>query len=200
MRILVIAEDYRRDQYLLKPILQAMLVKLGKPRAKIGFCRQPAIQGVSQALNWDMLAKVIDQHRGMIDLFLLCVDRDGNPNRRTVLNELEQKAVPWLSTTQVLLAENAWQEVEVWALAGQADLPPAWQWHTIRQEPHPKELYFDPYRNQRSNLPLGDIPQLKALGQEAGRRYDRIRQLCPEDIQQLEQRIATQIQDRESHG
>ncbi|MGA1265379.1 MAG: hypothetical protein ACO331_15990 [Prochlorothrix sp.] len=193
MRILVIAEDYRRDQYILKPILAAMLAKLGKPKAKIEFCRQPAIQGISQALNGEMLAKVIDQHRGMVDLFLLCVDRDGNPNRRSLLDTLEHHTTDFLQPTQQLLAENAWQELEVWALAGQMDLPAEWQWQAVRQEPHPKETYFYPYLAQRSDLPLGDIPKLKHLGQEAGRRYDRVRQLCPEDVQHLESRIAAQI-------
>ena len=36
MNVLIIPEDFRKDQYILKPILEAMLAAVGKPQAKVG--------------------------------------------------------------------------------------------------------------------------------------------------------------------
>lgn len=87
----------------------------------------------------------------------------------------------------IFIAENAWQEIEVWVLAGH-NLPNNWNWQTIRQEIHPKETYFEPFAKQRNVL---DTPGegRKPLAEEAAKRYERIYQLCPEDIQNLEARI-----------
>ena len=49
------------------------------------------------------------------------------------------------------LAENAWQEVEVWVLAGH-DLPSDWVWNAVREEPNPKEIYFEPFAKLRNVL------------------------------------------------
>jgi hypothetical protein len=90
-----------------------------------------------------------------------------------------------------LVAQNAWQETEAWVLAGQ-DLPKEYNWQEIRQEIHPKATYFLPFAQQRNLL---DTPGegRKSLAEEAARQYDRIRQLCPEDIVNLETRINTWI-------
>ena len=77
MNILVIPEDFRKDQYMLKPIISAMLAKLEKPRAKVKVCQDPLLGGVSEALKWERIEEIIDQYRGMFNLFLLCLDRDG---------------------------------------------------------------------------------------------------------------------------
>ena len=89
-------------------------------------------------------------------------------------------------------AENAWQEIEVWVLAGH-DLPSDWNWQVIRDEVNPKETYFLPFATQRKLL---DAPGegRKTLAEEAARRYDRIRQLCPEDIADLEDRVRSFVE------
>lgn len=58
----------------------------------------------------------------------------------------------------------------------------------IRTEINPKEEYFDALAQQLGllNEPGGGR---KTLGIEAARRYTRIRQLCPEDVGRLEDRI-----------
>jgi hypothetical protein len=68
------------------------------------------------------------------------------------------------------------------------DLPRYWQWDAIRAEVDLKETYFEPFAAQRG---LADTPGggRKQLAREAAHRYTRIRQLCPEDIGALEQRI-----------
>src|SRR5205085_10740520 len=83
LRVLVIPEDFRKDQYVLKPIIEAMMHAAGRPQAKVRVCRDPLLRGVAQALHWQRIAEIIERYAGMTDLFLLCVDRDGDAGRRT---------------------------------------------------------------------------------------------------------------------
>src|SRR5262245_59330911 len=150
MRILVIPEDYVKDQYILEPIISAMLHELGRPHAKVRVCRDPRLHGISEALNWEYIAPIISRYQGMTDLFLLCVDRDGNEDRHASLTSIEQRAEELIGSRK-FLAEHAWQEIEVWALAGH-NLPRGWFWDAIRSETHPKEQYFAPFARQRGLL------------------------------------------------
>lgn len=183
MRVLIIPEDFRKDQYMLKPIINAMFSKLGKAQAKIEVCKDPLLGGINEALKWENLEKIIKRYP-MVDLFLLCVDRDGKNGRKDKLKEIENNAKKILKNKQIFIGENAWQEIEVWVLAGH-DLPNNWNWQEIRQEIHPKEMYFEPFAQQRK---LIDTPGegRKQLAEEAAKRYDRISQLCAEDIGNLE--------------
>ena len=191
MRVVIIPEDFRNDQYILKLLVEAMLTAAGRPRALVTVCRDPVIRGVDQALDRDVLAQILERYSGMTDLFLLCVDRDGVASRRHALEALEVHAAGLLNPGQVLLGENAWQELEVWILAGQIDL--SWDWKAIRAEVHPKEKYYGPYAHRR-----GVSEQVgggrKILAEEAARRYQRVRSLCPEDVRRLEARITRWIQ------
>ncbi|HLO47649.1 MAG TPA: hypothetical protein VK211_04435 [Kamptonema sp.] len=193
MNVLVIPEDFRKDQYMLKPIIKAMMKALGKSRAKVEICQDPLLGGISEASKWENIEAIINQYR-MVDLFLLCVDRDGKEGRKKALENIENQASKILTDRQLFLAENAWQEIEVWVLAGQ-NLPKEYNWQKIREEINPKETYFVPFAQQRNLL---DTPGegRKPLAEEAAQRYNRIRQLCPEDIVNLENRINTWIEEK----
>lgn len=95
-------------------------------------------------------------------------------------------------TDRVFLAETAWQEVEVWALAGATDLPKSWRWQEIRAELDPKERYFQVYAQSRG-LAGGPYDGREVLGREAASRYARVRKLCPEDVERLETRVSTRL-------
>jgi len=187
MNVLVIPEDFRKDQYMLKPIVRAMMKALGKPKATVEVCQDPLLGGIGEALKWERIEEILELNKGMVDLFLLCVDRDGNDNRKQRLTQLEEQAAEFLKDDRLFLAENAWQEIEVWVLAGH-DLPKTWNWQTIRAEIHPKEQYFELFANQRG---LANSPGQgrKLLAEEAAQRYSRIRSLCREDLVDLEDRI-----------
>lgn len=176
---------------MLKPIFMAMMKEVGKPNARVRVCQDPLLGGVSEALKWERIQEIIERYKGMVNLFLLCVDRDGKEGRKGVLTSIEQQAANILTGGRLLLAENAWQEIEVWVLAGH-NLPSGWNWQVIRDEVNPKETYFLPFAEQRNLL---DAPGegRKTLAEEAARRYDRIRQLCPEDIAELEDRVRSFI-------
>jgi hypothetical protein len=191
MNVLVIPEDFRKDQYMLKPIIEAMMREVGKPQARVRVCQDPLLGGIAQALKWERIEEIINRYKGMVNLFLLCVDRDGKAERKASLEKIEKQAANILTTGRLLLAENAWQEIEVWVLAGH-NLPADWNWQVIRREVHPKENYFLPFAEMRSLL---DEPGegRKTLAEEAAQRYRRIRQLCPEDVVVLENRVCSWI-------
>jgi hypothetical protein len=115
------------------------------------------------------------------------VDRDGNQHRRRGLTQLEQRAAEHLGDRAILLAENAWQEIEVWALAGQV-LPKDWKWQEIRAEPHSKEAYFEPLAKKRGLLNEPGAGRT-TMGKEAATSYARVRSRCKEDVATLENRL-----------
>lgn len=188
MKVLVIPEDFRKDQYVLKPIIEAMFAEIGC-HARVIVCQDPLLGGISEALKKENLALVFDRYQGMIDLFLLVVDRDGLPGRRDALDERECWAKGILPGNVLLLGENAWQEVEVWALAGH-DLPNEWTWADVRTDANSKEQYFTPFARSRG-LQSAPYEGRGVLAKEAAGRYRRIRQLCPEDVGALERRVRT---------
>jgi hypothetical protein len=187
MNVMIIPEDFRLDQFILQPIIVAMLADLGKPRAKVEVCLDPLLGGIDRALDPGELAEIIVS-RPMIDLFLLCVDRDLEEGRRAKLNNLETALQPKVKRQGgAFLAENAWQEIEVWTIAGH-DLLPGWQWADIRAERDPKERYFEALA-QKHGLHGHDDGGRKILGAAAARRYARIHQRCPEDVRVLHERV-----------
>ncbi len=190
MNVLVIPEDFRKDQYVLKPIVAAMLDSIGV-KARVEVCQDPLLGGVTEALKWERIEDIIEQYSWKVQLFLLCVDRDSDPHRRSALDSLERKAAQILPVSKRLLAENAWQEIEVWVLAGH-NLPAEWTWVAIRAERDAKEIYYLPFARSRGMMDTPGEGRRK-LAEEAARRYSRVRQLCPEDIGALEERIRAQL-------
>jgi len=75
---------------------------------------------------------------------------------------------------------------------GHAGSPQARERADIRNERDAKEHYYDPYVDQRGlrSAPYGGRA---ILAEEAARRYERLRQLCPEDIGALHDAIAKVI-------
>jgi hypothetical protein len=187
MNVLVIPEDFRKDQFVVKPIVRRIFKAVGKSNANVRVCLDPLLGGVGEALKWRRIEDILDRYRGDVNIFLLLVDRDGEEGRRQALDKLEEKAGALLGGGKLFLAENAWQEMEVWALAGQV-LPKGWNWQAIRAELHPKETYFEPLANQRG---LTDEPGegRTTMGREAAANYSRVRSRCKEDIQVLESRL-----------
>jgi len=187
VNVLIIPEDFRKDQFVLKPIIERMFAEIGKPRAKVLMCVDPLLGGIDQATDWERIQDILEMYP-MVDIFLLLVDRDGVKTRRKALDGLEAKSEAILAEDRVLLAENAWQEIEVWALAGQ-DLPKKWKWADIRREVHPKETYFVPWASKRSLL---DEPGQgrTTMGREAAANYKRILSRCKEDLESLQTRLS----------
>lgn len=189
MRVLVIPEDHRKDQYILNPLLSRLLKALGKPRAQVRVCQDPCLGGAGEAMKSRRIQEIVEQYRGMTDIFILCVDRDGKQGRRTRLDQIEEK---FAETDHIFVAVNAWEEIETWVLAGVENLPQGWKWRDVRAEIHVKEKYFDKFVAQRD---LVDSPGRgrKILGEEASRRISAIRNKCPQDFDDMAQRLKNEI-------
>ena len=182
MKVLIIPEDVGNDQYILKPLFEKLLSSIGKPHARVRIC-QVRLGGIGEAMKSNRIKEIVRRYDAMTDVFVLCVDRDGNTGRRQRLDDIEDK----FKVGRHFLAENAWQELETWVLAG-LELPRDWSWSDIRAEVHVKEIYFDALAKDRS---VADGPGRgrKVLGEEAARRIQVIRQKCPE-FNALAERLA----------
>ena len=183
MNVLVIPEDFRKDQYILKPLFERLFTAFGRRSAKIRVCQDPLLGGIGEAMKAERIAEIVSRYEGMTHIFILCVDRDGEVGRRQGLDSLEGE----FGSDRTFVAENAWEELETWALAG-LDLPKGWRWADVRAEVHVKERYFEPLAAQRG---VADGPGggREALGKEAARNVRAIRQKCPEDFDALAQRL-----------
>lgn len=186
MNVLVIAEDFRNDEFVLAPIIGAMMSYLGKPKPTIRVCKDPLIGGYAQATDSDILAEVIGRYKWWVDVFILAVDRDGIEGRRNRLDALEKEASTQLQAGRLFLAAHAVEEIEAWVLAG-LDLPKDWSWKDVRACVSVKEDYFEKLAAQRG---LSDrlAGGRKTLAEEAARSYKSIRTKCPE-VAELEARI-----------
>ena len=120
MNVLIIPEDHIRDGLLLKPLFEKLFSELGRPKTSIRICDRPRLRGIGDALNLTVLREIVDAYR-MVQFFILCVDRDGDKNRRARLDRIEKI----FAGPRLFLAENAWEELETWTLAG-LDLPSDW--------------------------------------------------------------------------
>ena len=184
MKALLIPEDFRNDQYILKPIFEGLFRNLGRPSLRVEMCLEPLLGGVGEALKSERLKEIVEQY-STVDIFILCVDRDGKKGRRQRLDQIEKEF------GDQFFAENAWEEIETWLLAG-LKLPVEWNWKGVRAEFQVKEVYFEPLAALRD---LSDAPGggRKDLGKEAARRIEAIRQKCPEDFDCLARRLEAAI-------
>lgn len=183
MNVLVIPEDFRNDQYILKPLVSRLFASMGRPRAHVRVCQDPLLGGISEALKSDRIREVVDQHGGMTDIFILCVDRDGVVGRRTRLDQIEAE----FGNGSTFVAENAWEEIETWVLAGVV-LPNDWTWADVRSEVHVKDVFFRRLVRERgvTDQPGGGR---KALADEAAGSIPSIRRKCREDFDALARRL-----------
>ena len=165
MKVRLIPEDFTYDQHVLLPLFSRLFRDIGKPNAKISVCRDPNLGGVEEALKVERLREIVNSYR-MMDLFILCVDRDGKKGRKMRLDQIENEF------GASFLAENAWEEIETWLLAG-LELPKEWRWGDVRAELQVKRTYFEPLARKRG---VSDRPDggRGALAREAVRNITAI--------------------------
>ena len=192
MNVLVIPEDFRKDQYILKPLFERLLRSMGRRKARVRVCQDPLLGGIGEATKSERIAEIVERYDGMTDVFILCVDRDGKPGRRRRLDDIEEEFGS--NRDRDFLAENAWEELETWVLAGLV-LPRSWRWTDVRAAVQVKEEYFDKLAERRG---VADGPGggRKALGKEAASRIDTIRQKCPKDFDALARRLEAVMRGR----
>ena len=113
MNVLIVPEDFRKGQYILKPVFERLFRAIGRRSAKIEVCQDPLLGGVVEALKSDRISEIVSFYP-MTDVFILCVDRDGKEGRGDRLDEIEAD----FGGTNLFLAANAWEEIETWGSGG----------------------------------------------------------------------------------
>ena len=193
MNVLIIPEDFRNDQYILKSLFSQLFKKIGKPRTRVRVCQDPLLGGVTEALKSRCIREIVELHEGMTDIFILCVDRDGIEGRRKRLNEIEKE---FAASRRIFLAENAWEECETWALAG-LNLPRKWNWKEVRSAIDVKERFFRKLAIDHG-IERTEGGGRRILGAEAARNLDAVREKCREDFDTLARRSEGAIQAMQS--
>lgn len=182
MKVLVIPEDPTLDQYILKPIVERILTELGKT-ARVQVLTNPRLRGIAQALDPAIIADVVRTYP-MVDLFLVMVDRDGDPKRPSLATRLE-------GTQPHLFVCLAIEELEVWMLAAHRETLST-PWSEIREEPHPKERFAHPFLAERA--PKLDPGQGRSWAmRELGGKWKGVLSAC-EELDGLKQRIHEWLQ------
>lgn len=189
--VLVIPEDPTKDGAILKPLVEKMMADLGKPQATVEVCRDPSFGGISQCLDVARLKNEVVQVYGMVNLFLLIVDRDGQAGRAQSLASVEERLRAELGAGQQFFAENAWQEVEVFILAG-SELPDGWSWAEIRADADVKNTFFAEFARLQKTSDQPHEGRRKLMA-EAIKNWNRIKSRCPEDVRGLMERMAGNI-------
>jgi hypothetical protein len=189
--VLVVPEDFTKDEHILKPLVVKILEEAGRPRATVQVCRDPNFQGVSNAMNIGRLKDEVIRRYPMVDLFLLFVDRDGVSGRETQATRIEEDLTPELKGRQKrFLAALAHQEVEVFILAGH-ELPPGWPWQQVRADPDVKNSCFSDLVRLK-NTANQPHEGRKSLMAEAIANWSRIKSRCPEDVGTLIEKLQRQ--------
>lgn len=185
--VLIVPEDFTKDEHILLPIVRKVLHDAGKPKATVLVCRDPNFQGIDGALDQCRIREEVIRRYPMVNLFLLMVDRDGRPGRDVAVSNLQSAVQDALATSQKFLALTARQEVEIFPIAGH-DLSSGWSWPAIRQEGDVKNTYFKELtrREGTEQFPHEGRKQLMAA---AMRNWNRIKSRCPEETIGLLQMI-----------
>lgn len=136
MKVLVIPEDQTHDQYIIKPVVEAILENLGR-KAKVDTLPEPRLRGAADALDPTLIRNIVENNP-MIDLFVLAVDRDCDREGNEARAAARASEHPGK-----LIACVARQEVEVWMLALHLDAVGA-SFSDIRVHCDPKEPYAEP--------------------------------------------------------
>ncbi|HEX7859282.1 MAG TPA: hypothetical protein VF773_03075 [Verrucomicrobiae bacterium] len=187
-KVLIIPEDFTKDEHVLKPLVEKVLADAGKSNTAVLVCRDPNFAGIGEALKLERLKKDVIQRYPMVDLFILFVDRDGLAARDGTVAGIEKALEPEFKNRKGrFVAEVAHQEVEVFVLAGH-DLPTDWSWKAIRADPNVKNTYFRDFVHTKG---MQDHPHegRKMLVAEGIKNWERIKGRCPEDVGRLIKRL-----------
>ena len=180
MKIGIICEDERLDQYVLRPVMERLFQNLEK-RATVDVLPLGSIQGFEHVVkNKDTIPQIIAANP-MYKIFLLVVDRDGDRKGNTQkVKDREQE------NQDRLIGCLAIEELEVWVVALHHDPQTDDPWPTIRNHPDPKEAYWEPLARQRGWTGPGGGRHHAMQHQDCA--WDKLFHRCHE-LSQLEQAL-----------
>ena len=74
MNVLVIPEDFRKDQYILKPLVERLLRSVGRRNARVRICQDPLLGGIGEATKSERITEIVERYDRMTDVFGLCLE------------------------------------------------------------------------------------------------------------------------------
>lgn len=184
MKVLVLAENPRHDQYILKPVIERVFSDLGRS-ARVDVLHDPRLDSASRVLDSAILGDIV-QENPMEDLFVLVVDRDCD--REHNASKAAQRESDFAGK---LLACVAIEEVEVWMLALHRDaiLEKGGRvaWTEVRADCDPKERFAVPLLEQRG-WSTGPGKGRKRAMRELGSSWRGLLDVCDE-VRELKEKI-----------
>jgi len=151
-KVAVATEDHTLDQYIVGPVVRAVMAAIGKPKAVVHVITNPRIRGFDDLRA--QACEIVAKYAPIMNVLVFAIDLDcqdgqeGRPDRLVRLgNALQHCALD----KAAVLTVGAVNEVEIWALWGsRGELPDGWE--TVRAECHPKEIYFEPLMTREDLL------------------------------------------------
>jgi hypothetical protein len=143
VKIAIACENPRYDQYIIRPVIEALLRHLGKGRARVTVITDPATTSYENLLA--EACDILERYAPVATAVIFVADtdcEDGSPGRKNKALRL-RNAVNACEGSSKAICVTAIQEVEVWAIWGARDRIRD-SWDEIRAECDPKEAYFQP--------------------------------------------------------
>jgi len=188
-KVAVVCEDHTLDQYVVVPIIRAVLSAAGKPQAVVRVVTSPQLRGISNVET--EFEAIATRYAAINDLVIFALDRDaldgqdGRGDRAAGFSSKVAALAPAIrDKVEVVLAV---EETEVWALWGvRAEIGDSWS--VVRRERDSKERYFDPF------VTKGDMRQpgqgrTRLVGLTLEQGWSSLSTGCPE-LADLKSRVA----------
>lgn len=187
MKIAVLCEDHTHDQYILRPLLSALMAHLGKRTCLIQPITSPRIRGFESMLSQvgEVGKRYVKATAMLIVAFDLDCD-DGSAGRQDKYGKVRNAVAKLGDDANSVAVIGARQELEVFALWGVKDQIKA-SWKEIRSECHPKDIYFGAATRKSDHIsPGGGRERLINLSLASG--WPALSAACPE-LNDLENQV-----------
>ena len=175
-RVLVVTEDFRRDQFIARPLVERIANEF-RSQVLVEVCRRPKLGGIAKLFSEAFLREEILALYPMFDVIVLLADRDGAVGRERSIGEVAKRLV---TPKQKVIGTAMIEELEIIVLAGHPTAN-AWDWRTMRGDPDIKNTYFRRLVEQTGTA-AQPFEGRAALMKEAMRNWTRIKTLCVEDV------------------
>ena len=180
-------EDHTHDQFVLKPVLECLLVSIGRARAQVKIITDPRMRGIDQLKS--NACSILARYGPLSDAVIFAFDadgldgKDGRTDRKSSFVSLLKDCAQHADKAIVVAAR---QELEVWALWGnRSELTVSWQ--AVRSEQHPKERFFDTLTNTTDSRRPGK-GRSRLIQDSLSSGWQSLKQGC-EELQELEDEL-----------
>ncbi|WP_134196228.1 hypothetical protein [Curtobacterium sp. PhB25] len=189
-KVAVVCEDHTLDQYVVVPIIRAVLSAAGKPQAVVRVVTSPQLRGISNVET--EFEAIATRYSAINDMVIFALDRDaldgqgGRGDRAASFSAKVASLEPAIrSKVEVVLAV---EETEVWALWGvRSDIKDSWA--VVRGERDSKERYFDPFVT-RGDMRQPGQGRTRLVSMSIDQGWSSLSTGCPE-LADLKTRVAS---------